>query len=160
MHSHICKMQKVVHCKTRFCKSSKADASYICTALSDAATIVTHASACKGMTADANAVTSTLFTMFVKQPDSTIFWSSNQSTDKKPWHSCHATGTAVQGELVCRCTMSCFWRCKRLAVLVRACCIVYFMHVPVHPCDICMLNCCFQCPYNTAMPADFAGMNT
>lgn len=61
-------------------------------------------------------------TLFTKQLDGTIFWSSNQNTDKKPWHSCHATGTAVLGELVCQCTVSCFWQCKRLAVLVHACC--------------------------------------
>lgn len=64
------------------------------------------------------------YTVFMKQADGTIFWSSNQSTEKKPWHSCHATGTAVQGGLVCRCTVSCFWQCKRLAVLVHACCSV------------------------------------
>ncbi len=42
------------------------------------------------------------YTVFMKQPDGTIFWSSNQSSDKKPWHSCRATGTAVQGELISR----------------------------------------------------------
>lgn len=39
------------------------------------------------------------YTVFMKQPDGTIFWSSNQSSDKKPWHSCRATGTAVQEAL-------------------------------------------------------------
>jgi len=50
---------KVVLCKTNFCKSSKADASCMCTAFSDAATVVTHVSACRSMTADANVVIST-----------------------------------------------------------------------------------------------------
>ena len=40
------------------------------------------------------------FSLFVKQPDGTVVWPSNQRIDDKlPWHSSDATGTAVKGEM-------------------------------------------------------------
>ena len=40
------------------------------------------------------------FSLFVKQPDGTVVWPSNQRIDDKlPWHARDATGTAVKGEL-------------------------------------------------------------